>query len=136
MPVSQREFTAEGVEPLKQRILVVDDQPTATQVLATLLEKKGFETRVVNDSRRVLRAAREFDPQIILLDISMPYTDGYEVARRLRREPIVQDVPSIAVTSFSHDAHKRRAAEAGIEHQLTKPCDLHDLIALIELVTK
>lgn len=125
-----------GVQPHSLRVLVVDDQPTATIVLATLLQKRGFEACAVNDSRQVLRTAQEFEPEIILLDIAMPYMDGYEVARRIRRDPGLKNVPIIAVTSFSHAEHNRRAAEAGIEYQLRKPCDLESLMALMEWVMR
>jgi CheY-like chemotaxis protein len=127
---------ATGVQPRSMRVLVVDDQPTATMVLATLLSKRGFETCAVNDSRQVLRAAREFEPEIILLDIAMPYMDGYEVARRIRRDPNLKDTPIIAVTAFSHAEHNRRAEAAGIEYQLRKPCDLESLMALMEWVVR
>jgi CheY-like chemotaxis protein len=123
-----------GVQPRNLRVLVVDDQPTATMVLASLLTKRGFETCAVNDSRQVLRAAREFGPEIILLDIAMPYMDGYEVARRIRRDPDLKRVPIIAVTAFSHAEHNRRAEAAGIEYQLHKPCDLESLMSLMEWV--
>ena len=99
-----------------------------------MLTKRGFETCAVNDSRQVLRAAREFGPEIILLDIAMPYMDGYEVARRIRRDPNLKLVPIIAVTAFSHAEHNRRAEAAGIEYQLHKPCDLESLMSLMEWV--
>jgi len=69
-----------------------------------------------------------------LLDIAMPYMDGYEVARRIRRDPDLKRVPIIAVTAFSHAEHNRRAEAAGIEYQLHKPCDLESLMSLMEWV--
>ena len=71
---------------------------------------------------------------MILLDMSMPHIDGYEVARSIRREAGIKETPIIAVTSLDHDEHKHQAAAAGIEHQLTKPCDIRDLVALIDEV--
>jgi CheY-like chemotaxis protein len=136
MPQLMPKSDATGLQRRNLRVLVVDDQPTATMMLATLLSKRGFEACAVNDSRRVLRAAREFEPEVILLDIAMPYMDGYEVARRIRRDPELKDTPIIAVTAFSHAEHNRRAKAAGIEYQLCKPCDLESLMALVEWVVR
>jgi CheY-like chemotaxis protein len=127
---------ATGVQPRSLRVLVVDDQPTNTMVLASLLSKRGYETCAVNDSRQVLRTVREFEPEMILLDIAMPYMDGYEVARRIRRDPGLKDVPIIAVTTFCHAEHNRRAEAAGIEYQLRKPCDLESLTTLMDCVVR
>ena len=68
-----------GPQQHNKRILLVDDEPTSTKLLSALLQKQGFETRSINDSRLALSTAQEFQPEVILLDISMPHVDGYEV---------------------------------------------------------
>ena len=123
-----------GLQQHNKRILLVDDEPTSPKLLSALLEKRGFETRSINDSRLALSTAQEFQPEVILLDISMPHVDGYEVARSIRREPHINETPIIAVTSLDHDEHKHQTAAAGIEHQLTKPCDIRKLVELIDEV--
>ena len=71
-----------------------------------------------------------------MLDIAIPYMDGCEVARCIRREPGLTDIPIIAVTALRHAEHNRRAAEAGIEYQLCKPCELESLMALMEWLVR
>ena len=113
------------------RILVVDDVRTLTQLLEMFLSRRGFQVQTVNDSRTAVQAAIDFLPTVVLLDINMPFLDGYEVARRIRQQPGIQSVPIISITSHNDDVHHRRSAEAGIGHHLTKPCSFSELETLL-----
>jgi CheY-like chemotaxis protein len=114
------------------RVLVIDDQESATHILESLLRRRGYAVRTVNDSRKALKAAREFVPQVVLLDIAMPHMNGYEVARRIRAEPTLKEVPIIAVTAFGHEEHRKRAEAAGIDHQVLKPTDIDALEGVVQ----
>jgi CheY-like chemotaxis protein len=133
IPGSERSRPAFLLSDLS-RVLIVDDQSDATRVLAMLLNRSGYEARALNDSRQALQAVRDFKPHVMLLDIAMPYMNGYEVARRIRRESGFEDLPIIAVTAFGHEEHQKRAQEAGIQHRLVKPCSFFELKALIAQV--
>jgi len=83
--------------------------------------------RQAADGLEGLAAAEEFRPDVILLDIAMPKLDGYEVARRLRKEPWGEHMVLIAVTGWGKDSDKLRAADAGFDFHLTKPVDVGEL---------
>ena len=83
-----------------------------------------------------LSKLRDFQPEVVLLDISMPHVDGYEVARRIRLDPRFKLLPIIAVTSLDDAEHFREATIAGIDYHMTKPCDLDRLSDLVESCCK
>ncbi|MBE7940876.1 MULTISPECIES: ATP-binding protein [Ramlibacter] len=105
------------------RVLVADDNVDAAETLATLLEMTGCTTRRVHDGNSVLPAAREFVPDLVLLDIGLPDIPGYEVARRLRGDPVVGGVHLVAVTGWGTEGDRRRTADAGFDEHLTKPVE-------------
>jgi two-component system response regulator AdeR len=116
------------------RVLVVDDEPVMTFIMATFLKRFGHIVQATNDSREALSLARDFKPEVVLLDINMPHLDGYKVAGLLRHEPDLQSTPIICVSALDHDEHKSRAA-AGINRQLVKPCNFDQLKTLLAEVT-
>ncbi|PCC73644.1 PAS domain S-box-containing protein [Nannocystis exedens] len=103
------------------RILVVDDNRDVAESLLLLLEAHGAAVRVAHAGADALAVAREFLPQVVLLDIGLPDMDGYEVARRLRHEPGLGRVLVIAVTGYGQDDARRRSEEAGFDYHLVKP---------------
>ena len=119
-----------GVLP-SRRVLVVEDNPDAAAVLTMMLKEWGQETRVAGDGPAALEAAREFRPEVVLLDLGLPKLHGYEVARRLRQQPWGRDVTVIAVTGWGLEKD-RMSEEAGVDHRLLKPVDpaaLRELLA-------
>ena len=121
--------------PLIQ-VLLVDDLRAITLPLADLLRKRGYRAETVNDSRLALEAVRRLQPDVILLDINMPYLDGYQVAESVRTDTKTHEIPIIAVTSNESEVHLQRSREAGIYYQLTKPCDIRELTAIIDRVVQ
>src|SRR5262249_14722787 len=105
------------------RILVVDDNPDAGDTLARLLELNGHEVRLARDGPTALEAARDFRPEIVLLDIGLPRMDGYEVARRLREQPGTKHALLVALTGYCQEEDRRRSQAAGFDHHLVKPAD-------------
>jgi len=90
---------------MKKRILVVDDEPEFTNMLRLTLESHGyFEVREENDADRARAAVREFDPDVVLLDIMMPGMEGSEVAAALKADPVTRDVPVIFLTALVSQA--------------------------------
>jgi PAS domain S-box-containing protein len=115
-----------------RRILIVDDNRDAAETLADLAELWGYHVRVVNDGTVALQAAREFNPEIILLDISMPGISGYEVAEAVRRQEQLNSTVLFALTGYGQEEDRRRTREAGFDHHLTKPVDPNALRLLLE----
>ena len=114
-----------------QRILVVDDNVDAAESLGALLRCLGAQVVPVHDGPSALEALRTEKPAAAVLDIGMPGMDGYEVARRVRAGPDGGDNTRIALTGWGNDDDRRRSREAGIDHHLVKPVDLHVLEELL-----
>lgn len=115
-----------------RRVLVVEDNASAAETLLELLELWGHEARIASTGREALALARELRPDVILLDIGLPEMDGYEVARRLAAEGLLDGVLLVAITGYGQEEDRRRALEAGCAFHLTKPVApeaLQDLLA-------
>jgi CheY-like chemotaxis protein len=111
---------------------VVDDNKDLAESLAMLLEVRGHQVCVAPDGPAALAAAERFAPEVVLLDLSLPGMDGYEVARRLRRLPGAGRVALVALTGWPQEEDRRRSVGAGFDEYLVKPADLATLQALLE----
>ena len=118
--------------PVARRVLVVDDNVDAATTLEVLLRSLGHDTRVAHDGVRALEIAREFRPEVVLLDIGMPGMDGYEVARRLRGMNHGQTFRIVAITGWGQDTDRTRSREAGFDMHLVKPVDLGVLARVLD----
>jgi two-component system CheB/CheR fusion protein len=114
-----------------RRILVVDDNVDSAESLGQFLEMVGHQIRTAYNGPAGLETARAYRPEIVLLDISMPGMDGYELARRLRQEPGLERVLLVALTGYGQDEDRRRSRQATIDHHLVKPVDPETLEALL-----
>src|SRR5436190_5787208 len=135
-PGSMPEMKAAREEVLQappMRILVADDNRDAADSLQRVLALFGHEVRVAYDGASALRLGGEFRPRVAILDLAMPGTDGYEVARSLRRQG---GVTLVALTGWGQEADRRRAADAGFDHHLIKPVDPQTLNTLLADVAK
>jgi len=115
-----------------KRVLVVDDNTDLASSTAALLEFWGHVPRVIYDGESVIAAAREFLPDVVLLDIGLPGLDGFEVARRLRSEPVFSETILIAITGYGQQADRENAMAAGFVEHLVKPVQPGELKALLE----
>jgi PAS domain S-box-containing protein len=114
-----------------RRILIVDDNVDAAISLQILLNSLGHETAVAHGGMEALATARNFKPDVVLLDIGLPDIDGYDVARRLRSQKAHAHVRIVAVTGWGGDA-KQKALEAGFDLHLVKPIDSAALAQALE----
>ncbi|MBX6312540.1 MAG: response regulator [Isosphaeraceae bacterium] len=114
-----------------RRILVVDDNPDLAQGLSKLLTRSGHRVRTVHDGPSALEAARTEPPEVVLLDLSLPGLDGYQVARALRREAGLDRALIIAISGYAREQDRRRSHEASCDHHLVKPVDFDALLALL-----
>jgi PAS domain S-box-containing protein len=110
-----------------RRILIVDDNEDAAETMAMLQNLRGHQAKTAFNGPAALDLAAGFLPHVILLDIGLPGMDGYEVARRVRATPALQDAFIIALTGYGSDNDRERCRAAGINEHLTKPADLEIL---------
>ena len=117
----------------KKRVLVIDDEASFARMVKLNLEKTGeFEVRVENKATSAVAAAREFKPDVVLLDVIMPNMDGGDVANQIKRDRLLKETPIIFLTAT---VSKREAGEGGFnsggELFLAKPVSVEALIACI-----
>jgi CheY-like chemotaxis protein len=131
--VESRTKPREQARRISSRVLVVDDNQDAARTMAMLVEALGGQAATANDALTALEMIREFQPDVVFLDIGMPDVDGYEACRRIRQEPPARRPIVVALTGWGHPQDKQRALEAGFDAHLTKPVDpsaVEDLLAV------
>lgn len=106
---------------LSRRVLVADDNTDAAEMVGLLLESAGCTVRLAFGGHAAVREAEAFRPEVVLLDIGMPDLDGYEVCRRIRRQPGGSTMTIVALTGWGQDEDRRRSALAGFDHHVVKP---------------
>jgi len=115
-----------------RRILLVDDNTDAAELMAELLRGVGHEVAVAHDGPAALLEAPRFTPDVAVLDIGLPVMDGYELARRLIA--MLRDPPfMIALTGYGQENDRARARDAGFDEHMVKPADPERLLELVEL---
>ncbi len=117
------------------RVMVVDDNADAAQMLAALLEVQGHAVSVEYDAAGALARARREHPDVLLLDIGLPDMDGHELARRLRAQPENAGATLVALTGYGQRQDREEAQQAGFDHYLVKPADLaevNEVLAQVE----
>ena len=114
----------------KFNVLVVDDDPDKRMLLTVALQMAGYEVRTANDGEEGLAAVEAYQPDLIITDVMMPKIDGYELARRVRANPLTRFLPIIIQTAARNDAQDlRRGSEVGALGYITDPTDLDLLLA-------
>lgn len=108
-------------------VLVVDDQEPNRLLLRDLLEARGYEVAEATGGAEALEAIARRRPDVVLLDVSMPGMDGFEVTRRLRDDPATQPLPVLLVTALAAREHRLQGMEAGANDYITKPIDRAEL---------
>ena len=124
--------SAAEVIAARARVLIVEDNTDAAESLMILLELLGHRVRVIHDGVTALEAAMANVPDVMLIDIGLPGVDGYEVARRIRREPSLERVALVALTGYGREADRQQAMAAGFDYHFAKPVNpdtLQDLVA-------
>ena len=113
------------------KILIVDDNVDAAQMLGVFLESLGHEILIEYESIRALERARAESPDVCLLDIGLPEMDGNELAQHLRRQPQTTGAVLIAVTGYGQEEDRKTSLTSGFDHHLVKPVDLSRVSALL-----
>jgi signal transduction histidine kinase/ActR/RegA family two-component response regulator len=113
------------------RLLVVDDNEDAGEMLGLYLETAGYQVTVAQSAQAALAAAEAEAPDVCLLDIGLPDMDGNELARRLRRLPQTASATLVAITGYGQEADRARTAAAGFDHHFVKPVDMQALLGVL-----
>jgi PAS domain S-box-containing protein len=116
-----------------RRVLVVDDHIDTAQSLARLLRARGHDVQIVHDGDSAISAAKEFGPDVVLLDLGLPGMDGYEVAQQLRADAELSQPTIIAISGYGQEEDRRRSSEAGIDHHLVKPVSFPQLETMLRV---
>jgi two-component system, cell cycle response regulator DivK len=114
------------------KILLVEDNEMNRDMLSRRLQRRGFEVVMAVDGGEGLEMASTTQPALILLDMSLPVIDGWEVARRLKADAVLKAIPIIALTAHAMSGDREKAIEAGCDDYDTKPVELPRLLGKID----
>ncbi len=114
-----------------QKILVVEDDELGRNMLVRRLERRGYAVVVAADGVEAINIAQSEEPDLILMDLSLPAMDGWEAVRRLKSDPQLRDIPIIALTAHALEADREEALAAGCDDYDTKPINMRRLIVKI-----
>lgn len=118
--------------PSKGRILVVDDDPHAVEILTRMLEREGYECLAADGGELALQTLRENPVDVLLLDVMMPEMDGLQVCERLQADEDLRQIPVMLLTARDDYATRERGMNLGVSEFLTKPVNKRELFARIE----
>ena len=118
--------------PTTPRILIADDNAQNVELLEAYLAEGDWDVRTAAEGEETLRLVREWQPDVILLDIMMPKISGFEVCKRLRADPQTRDLAVLMVTGLDQPSDIDKAVEAGAEDFMTKPINKADLLLRVK----
>jgi len=114
-------------EGLPKKILIVDDNQDGRELVVKILKNRGYQMIEAVDGEEALEKAIAENPDLILMDISIPKIDGYEVTKRLKSQVTFKNTPIIALTAHAMKGDREKALEAGCDGYISKPIDIHEL---------
>lgn len=115
-----------------KRVLVVDDEPAIRECLAFLLGRHGIDVACAADGDAALAAIRARPPDLVILDVVMPGTDGHQVCRAVRADPATARMPVIMLSARDGEAERRKGLAMGADDYVTKPFSTRDLLRRVE----
>ncbi len=116
------------------RVLIVDDSPTETHVLKTMLEKHGHQVMVAATGEEGIRLAQEQTPDVILMDIVMPGVNGFQATRKLSKDPATSGIPIVIISTKDQDTDRIWAKRQGAKDYIAKPVTESVLLEKIKSV--
>ncbi len=114
---------------MNRSVLVIEDNEQNLYLTTFLLSRHGFEVVPARDGPEGIELARRLQPALIVLDIQLPQLDGYAVARELKRDPVVCQIPIVAVTSYAMVGDRERILKAGCSGYIEKPINPDSFVA-------
>jgi DNA-binding response OmpR family regulator len=119
-----------------KRIFIIDDESDLTDLLRYQLKREGFKVEAVNDPFAALSAARDFGPDLIVLDVMMPDLDGYQLLRMFRSDNLLSEIPVVMLTARAGVEDRIKGLESGADDYLGKPFDAKELVLRIRAILK
>jgi CheY-like chemotaxis protein len=119
----------------KRRVLVVDDNRAAAEMMTLVVRMLGNEVRTASDGQEALELAAAFLPDVILMDLGMPRMNGFEAALKIRQQGWGKTMKLVALTGWGQETDKQRTKEAGFDHHLVKPAEPAELQRILSLST-
>jgi DNA-binding response OmpR family regulator len=116
---------------MPKKVLIADDEPSIVTSLEFLVHEAGYEVQVARDGEQALALVEQFVPDLILLDVMMPRTSGYEVCRRLRERPEFRHIRIVMLSARGREAEVRKGLALGADTYITKPFSSRDLMAVV-----
>ncbi|MCU0641126.1 MAG: response regulator [Candidatus Margulisbacteria bacterium] len=117
---------------MKKVVLIVDDEPTIVTIIGDLLQLSGYDTLSAGDAEEAEQAIRAHRPDLILLDVMMPKTSGFDLCRKLKATPDYKEIPIIFVSVMNKPEDLAKGKELGAADYVPKPFDPNDLLARIK----
>lgn len=119
---------------MPKKILAVDDEKHIVRLVQVNLERAGYTVVTANDGKEALEKVAEENPDLVVLDVMMPYMDGFEVLQNLRRSPATRDIPVIMLTAKAQDADVFKGWQSGVDCYLTKPFNPMELLSFVKRI--
>lgn len=117
-----------------KKILVVDDERHIVRLIQVNLERQGYNVVTAHDGKEALEKVASEKPDLVVLDVMMPYMDGFEVLRTLRRNPETAELPVIMLTAKAQDMDVFRGYQEGVDMYLTKPFNPQELLTFVRRI--
>jgi two-component system, OmpR family, phosphate regulon response regulator PhoB len=116
------------------KVLVIDDEPEITDIVETFLTEAGYTVTVENTPRNAVVRAREFRPEVVILDIMMPDMDGYQICQEMKQDPALANVPIIFLTGKDRNDDMGRSFKVGGDMFIKKPFSCERLLEIVNIV--
>ncbi len=119
---------------MPKKILAVDDERHIVRLVEVNLQRAGYEVVTAYDGREALEKVKSENPDLVVLDVMMPYMDGFEVLKNLKAEPATAEIPVIMLTAKAQDADVFRGWQSGVDCYLTKPFNPMELLTFVKRI--
>ncbi len=119
---------------MPRKILACDDEKHIVRLVQVNLERAGYTVVTASDGKEALQKVEDENPDLVVLDVMMPYMDGFEVLQNLRRNPSTRDIPVIMLTAKAQDADVFKGWQSGVDCYLTKPFNPMELLSFVKRI--
>ena len=119
---------------MPKKILAVDDERHIVRLVEVNLQRAGYEVVTAHDGREALEKIKSENPDLVVLDVMMPYMDGFEVLKNLKADPSTAEIPVIMLTAKAQDADVFRGWQSGVDCYLTKPFNPMELLTFVKRI--